>query len=203
MGLFILSKDASVQSRSVTLNDVKLASIYYPILLDLAQHKHCLTYGELIEKAKKLHPDNPFAKKALAVSTGRRLDVVRYFTEKHGYPDLSSLIINKASGECGTGLLRSFDPVKLRAEVFAFDWTVATTDFDGFISQAEKQATTKPKKRRKITKAEAENLRYEYFKEHLTTLPQTITTKRELIVKLIIDGAAVEDAFSQAVAQLG
>ena len=202
MGLFILSKDASVQSRSVTLNDVKLASIYYPILLDLAQHKHCLTYGELIEKAKKLHPDNPFAKKALAVSTGRRLDVVRYFTEKHGYPDLSSLIINKVSEECGAGLLRSFDPVKLRAEVFAFDWTTATTDFDGYISQAEKKAATKQKKAPKIPKAKAEQLRYAYFRENVKTLPQTITTKRELIDRLIMEGATVEDAFSEAVSQL-
>ena len=197
-----MRKNTSVRRRGVTLIDVQLASIYYPILLDLAQHKHCLTYGELIAKAQKLHPDNAVVKNALPVSTGPRLDVVRSFTEKHGYPDLSSLIINKASGECGKGFLRSFDPVKLRAEVFAFDWTVATTDFDGYISKAEKQATTKPKKRRKITKAEAEKINYEYFKKHLTTLPQNIPTKRELIVKLIIDGMSVEDAFSQAVSEL-
>jgi hypothetical protein len=31
---------------NVTLMDVLLASACYPILVDLAKHKHCLTYGE-------------------------------------------------------------------------------------------------------------------------------------------------------------
>ena len=40
--------------KTITLNDVQLASAYYPILVDLAKHKHCLTYGELVDKAKKM-----------------------------------------------------------------------------------------------------------------------------------------------------
>ncbi len=35
-------------SANLTLIDVQLASAYYPILVDLARHKHCLTYGELV-----------------------------------------------------------------------------------------------------------------------------------------------------------
>ena len=31
--------------KNITLNDVQLAAAYYPILIDLAKHKHCLTYG--------------------------------------------------------------------------------------------------------------------------------------------------------------
>lgn len=42
---------------NVTLIDVQLASAYYPILVDLAKHKHCLTYGELVERAKNEYPD--------------------------------------------------------------------------------------------------------------------------------------------------
>lgn len=65
---------------NITLTDVQLASAYYPILIDLAKHKHCLTYGELVERAKSLHPNKSVVQKAIAISAGRRLDVVRIFT---------------------------------------------------------------------------------------------------------------------------
>jgi len=32
-------------SANITLNDVQLAEAYYPILVDLAKHKHCLGKG--------------------------------------------------------------------------------------------------------------------------------------------------------------
>lgn len=192
----------TTQNRNLTLTDVKLASIYYPILLDLAKHKHCLTYGELIAKAKELHPDDPFIKSAVPVATGRRLDVVRDFTEKHGYPDLTSLIINKVKGECGDGFSEYYDPVKVREAVFANDWSTATTDFDGFTTHLAKKVTEKSKKRPKITKEAAKDLRYRFYKEHETTLPPTIQKKCDLIDRLIMDGIAVEDAFSQALMEL-
>lgn len=41
---------------NVTLIDIQLASVYYPILVDLAKHKHCLTYTELVDRAKHENP---------------------------------------------------------------------------------------------------------------------------------------------------
>ena len=97
------------QYAKVTLVDVQLASAYYPLLVDLAKHKHCVTYGELVDKAKAEYPDRQVVQRAIAVSTGRRLDVVRMFTTERNLPDLTSLVINKGSGECGIGFTRSFD----------------------------------------------------------------------------------------------
>lgn len=91
------SKSLSV---NITLNDVQLARAYYPILIDLAKHKHCLTYGELVNKAKEMYPDLEYVKNAIAVSTGRKLDVVRLFTVEENLPDITSLIINQDKGEC-------------------------------------------------------------------------------------------------------
>ncbi|TKF95342.1 hypothetical protein, partial [Vibrio sp. F13] len=88
---------------NITLNDVQLAAIYYPILVDLARHKHCLTYGELVKRAKESHPDAEYVQRAIPVSAGRKLDVVRLFTSERGLPDVTSLIINKTAGECGNG----------------------------------------------------------------------------------------------------
>ena len=145
---------------NVTITDVQLASAYYPILMELAEHKHCLTYGELVDLAKKRYPDRPAVQKAIPVSTGRRLDVVRAFTMEHNLPDLSALVISKGTGECGAFYTRHFDPEAERQRIFAFDWSKATKDFDGFVMKAEK--AIKPRKRRK--EAEALTLMATYYK---------------------------------------
>jgi hypothetical protein len=182
------------QYPNVTLIDVQLASAYYPILVDLAKHKHCLTYSELVERAKQEYPDRPVVQKAIAVSTGRRLDVVRAFTEERELPDLSALIINKGTGECGVGFTRSFDPVATREQVFAFDWTNVSTDFDGFIKVAE--ADVAPRKR--IKESKALEMMSAYYMANRDSLPKSIREHRELIVELIMEGFSPESAFDQA-----
>ena len=179
---------------NVTLIDVQLASAYYPILIDLAKHKHCLTYGELVDRAKAEYPDRPVVQKAIAVSTGRRLDVVRMFTAERELPDLTSLVINKGSGECGSGFTRHFDPKATRDTVFSFEWNTVSTDFDGFVKHTE--AVIKPRK--KLKEAKALELMANYYKEHKNELPASIKEHRELIVERIMEGFTPEDAFSQA-----
>lgn len=178
---------------NITLTDVQLASAYYPILIDLAKHKHCLTYGELVEHAQHLYPDRPVVQNAIAVSTGRRLDVVRIFTSERELPDLTSLIINKGMGECGIGFTQHFDPKAVREQVFAFDWSEVSTDFDGFVKHTE--SAIKPRK--KVKKPQALELMAEYYKQHKDTLPASIREHREMIVELIMEGFLPEEAFAQ------
>lgn len=179
---------------NITLTDVQLASAYYPILIDLAKHKHCLTYGELVNRAKSLYPEKPVVQKAIAVSTGRRLDVVRLFTSERELPDLTSLVINKGLGECGTGFTQHFDPKATREKVFTFDWTDVSTDFDGFVRNTE--SAIKPRK--KVKEQKARELMADHYRNNHTTLPSAVRDHRELIVKLIMEGFSPEDAFSQA-----
>lgn len=183
---------------NVTITDVKLASAYYPILIELAQHKHCLTYSELVEKAKARYPGRPEVQSAIAVSTGRRLDVVRAFTVDHDLPDLSSLVISKGTGECGSFYTRHFDAEMERKKVFAFDWSKASRDFDGFVTKVEKEV--KPRKRRK--EAEALVVMATHYKEHKHTLPPTINKRRELIIESLMEGFSAEEAFDQALKSL-
>lgn len=180
--------------KNITLNDVQLASIYYPILVDLAKHKHCLTYSELVAKAKELHPTNQVAQRAIAVSAGRKLDVVRIFTAERELPDLTCLVINKGSGECGTGFTQYFDPVASREKVFAFDWSAVSTDFDGYIKHTETVIT--PRKRRKESEARA--LMSEYYQQHKDSLPSSVRERREAIIELLVEGFSQEEAFAQA-----
>ena len=180
--------------RNITLNDVQLASAYYPILIDLAKHKHCLTYSELVERAKAEYPNNSPVQNAIAVSTGRKLDVVRLFTSEREMPDLTCLIINKTDGECGSGFTKSFDPVAAREKVFAFDWSAVSTDFDGYIKYTEKAIT--PRKR--VKRDAAKVMMSDYYNAHKTQLASNIAEKRELILELIMEGFSPAEAFSEA-----
>lgn len=180
--------------KNITLNDIRLASAYYPLLIDLARHKHCLTYSELVERAKNTYPSEPSVQNAIAVSTGRKLDVVRLFTAERNLPDLTSLIISKSAGECGTGFTDHFDPVAARAKVFAFDWSSVSTDFDGFIKHSETVITP----RVRIKRPAALKLMSEYYSANKAKLPTGISEHRDLIIDLLMDGFSPTEAFTQA-----
>ncbi|NRF71410.1 hypothetical protein HLB44_30935 [Aquincola sp. S2] len=152
------------------------------------------TYGELVDRAKSEYPDRPVVQKAIAVSAGRRLDVVRMFTKERELPDLTALIINKGSGECGSGFTRHFDPVATRDLVFNFDWSAVTADFDGFVKSTE----TAVMPRKKIKESLALELMAAYFKKHKAGLPASVREHKDLIVELIMEGFSEEEAFSQA-----
>ena len=69
--------------KNTTDIDLLLAEIYYPILVTIAKSKGLITYKDLVDHAKKLHPNDLIVQNAIPVSTGRRLDAVRKFTSKN------------------------------------------------------------------------------------------------------------------------
>ena len=180
--------------KNITLNDVQLAAAYYPILIDLAKHKHCLTYGELVDRAKEENPEKEVVQNAIAISAGRKLDVVRLFTNERELPDVTSLVINKGQGECGTGFTDHFDPETTREEVYTYDWEEVTTDFDLYIEDAVKNAT--PRKR--INKKAALKIMSDHYSQNKSTYPSSIKEKREEIIILLMEGFDAEDCFKQA-----
>jgi len=179
--------------KNITLNDVQLAAVYYPLLIELAKHKHNLTYGELVDRAKEKHPDKDYVQKAIAVSTGRKLDVVRIFTSERDLPDVTSLIINKNDGECGTGFTDHFDPEKARSEVFSYDWSEVSAEFDIYIETVEKQTT----KRKRIKRPAALKIMSAYYNENKESYPLSIKDKREEIIVLLMEGFSAEESFKQ------
>jgi hypothetical protein len=180
--------------KNITLNDVQLASAYYPILIDLAKHKQCCSYSELVARAKEIYLDKVEVQRAIPVSTGRKLDVVRIFTAERELPDLTCLIINKGSGECGVGFTQYFDPVASREKVFDFDWSTVETEFDGYI----KHTVTVITPRKKITESKAREIMAAYYKQNMDRLPESVREKREFIIELLVEGFSAEEAFTQA-----
>ena len=177
---------------NITLNDIQLAEAYYPILIGLARHKRSLTYGELLDKAKKIYPDKKYVQNAIPVSTGRKLDVVRIFTIERNLPDVTSLIINQNNGECGKAYTDNFDPTQERMKVYSFDWSNVSTEFDMYIAAVEKNAQTK----QLIKRPEALEIMAKYYSENKKSLPKSIRKNREEIINLLMKGFGPNDAFS-------
>jgi hypothetical protein len=178
----------------VTTVDVQLARAYYPLLAEFAKQKKRVTYGELVAKAKAAYPGATVVKKAMVVSTGRRLDVVRRFTSERGMPDLTSLVVSPASGDSGSSRARSLEAEATPDTVFDFDWSAALTDFGGFIKQAEVVA----KRRKTVKEPVALAAMSAHFREHQDTLPARVREQRLAIVEMIMEGFSAEEAFERA-----
>lgn len=192
-----MQKQTENQFSNITVVDVQLASAYYPILVEQAKRKQCITYGDLVKLAKERNPDNKTVQKAISVSAGRRLDVVRIFTNERNLPDLTALVINQGTGECGRNFTKHFNPKAVRAAIFAYDWSTVTHDFDGFIQHAE--VITTPRK--KIKREEAVLLMAEHYKQHKDSMPKYVRAYREEIISVIMRGESANDAFAQILAK--
>jgi len=183
-------------TRSTTLIDIELGWIYAPILIDLARHKHCLTYGELIERAKGENPDSSAVENAIPVGTGRRLEVVRMFTDSIDCPDLTCLIISKSSGDCGEAYKNDYNSNEMRADAYAYDqWDLAEEEIDPFFGKIKKKIIPRPTR----TKQAAMKIMSDYYFENKETLPASVKEKRDEIIELLMDGFEAEVVFRQVV----
>ena len=185
----------TVSLYSTTPNDIQLALAYFPILVDLAKQKENVEYGKLVAMAKAKYPNNPVVQRAIAVSTGRKLAVVRSFTDDRGLPDITSLVVNRNSGECGDGFTDYFDPEHARKKVFDFDWSKVSSDFDKFTKRPETIITP----RKQMKEQEAVEIMAQFYQKNKEQLPSSVRQKRDLIIELLIEGLTPENAFSQAI----
>ena len=80
-----------------------------------------------MDEAKRLSPNDAVIRSAIAVSAGRRLNVVLIITNQHDVPDLTSLAISKTAGECGAGFLKSFNPKAVRKQVYTFGHAISSS----------------------------------------------------------------------------
>lgn len=175
---------------NVTLHDIQVAALAWPILLDLARHKHALTYSELVSRIKEENPDSELAQTSIIpVGMGRKLDAIRRFTNERDYPDVTALIISKGTGEVGKSFIG--DAAKIREEINAFDWSGVTVEFDLYIETSAKAVA--PKKKR--SRADALYLLSTYYREHKDQLPSDIAEYRGAILVELINGESPEDAF--------
>jgi hypothetical protein len=188
-----------------------LAEAYLPILIHLAMTGGKLQYGELVAHAKQQNPNIDAVQKAIAITAGKILSVIRDFTNSEGLPDLSSLIVSKKTGECASNINTLFDPVEERKRVYATDWSLIINKFKLYIVVINELASkevinNKPKRLPKpkgITEVEAREMMWDYYQKNNEALDPKIKTKADFIVSLIMKGVSVEEAFKQALESIG
>ena len=183
--------------------DYHLAQVYFGLLLELAKKQQRITYGELVALAQSHYPEDEIVQNAIAVSVGRRLEIVYRFTQEHEFPDLTVLAYNKGTEECGAGLNHQ-QPQLLQDEVYAFDWNAVDEAFEQHLLKkvellGQKKAAVKKVKLGR-SEDEARTLMWAYYKEHKTSLPASIKNQRETLIALIQQGMDAESAFQQCAA---
>lgn len=186
---------------NLTLTDIELAKVYFELLVGLAKSSkgQTIEYGELVVKAKEKYPSNEFVTGAIAVSMGRRLDALREFTKQHNLPDLSALVVNKATGNNGKGYIRSFDGDAVREQIAAFDWGSVQLDFENFIASEKmifEEGQIKKRKPKRIKEPEAMQIWWEYYKADKDEIGAISQDEKKAIVELIMQGYAPQDALN-------
>lgn len=189
-------------AHNVTETDLAVAAAIYPVLVECARQSPAerLTYGEFIKRAQSRFPAIDAIQKAIPVSLGRRLDVVRLFLVKKQLPDLTALVVNAGTGEVGSAF--GADPERVRASVGAFDWSGVAEEFDLHVAglravtsaRRANQGLNKPK----IDVATAKQLMHAYYRDNRASLPTNIVEKRQSIIDLIRSGIPVAIAFAEA-----
>lgn len=170
--------------------DVEIAALFYPVLVEVARAKELVSFGDLIRRTQKLHPDNLAMQRQVPVGVGRRLETVRVFTDAKGYPDLTCLVVNP--GKSVPPETYYTNPEAEQARVAAFDWSEVEAEFSLQIASWRKAAEKRPKRRRE----EAVDLMAKYYLGHKAALPPAIRDYREHIIAELMAGEDVETAFT-------
>jgi hypothetical protein len=181
-----------------TENDLELGSVYWSLLVDFAKNRkgEVLTYGQLIKSAKDKYPDNAAVANAIAVSIGRKLEVVVWFCAENELPDLACLVVNQ-SGKPGKSYPNPSTWEDEKKKVANFDWENIQIKFETVIKQ-ELAKTVKLKKR---TEDEALNVRYEHWRKNRPRYPANSSEEQKLdMLQLLMEGHDLEYAFQQAYA---
>jgi hypothetical protein len=91
-----------------TPTDAHLARIFYSVLIEQARSHpgQSVRYKELLNRAKRAHPNDEVVQSAIPIGIGRRLEVIVQFVRDHHLPPLTCLAVNE-SGHPGA----SYRPV--------------------------------------------------------------------------------------------
>ena len=179
---------------NVSTADVQLARAYYPLLVEVAQQRQRVSYGDLVIRAKAAHPGVTVIQKAITVSTGRRLDVIRRFTSERGLPDLASVVVTPGAGERTAGSRRSPSRRPRATRCSTSTGAPVQKEFAGFMKQAEAAA----KHRKTVKEPIALAAMSAHFREHQATMPARVRAQRLAIVEMIMEGFSAEEAFARA-----
>lgn len=193
-------------AKKVTAKDILIAQSYYPILISYAMEMRMLSYGLLTTIAKEENVDKPYMKAAIAVQVGHHLKALRSIT-KDEHDDLSCLVVNKSTGECGDPYDVRFNAEEARKKIFEF------TKWEDVLNKlgcekvelplAEIFGTSVPKQSNQVknpTNSQVETAGKEWFDFYKLHKPifDDVTQEQKLeITKNIAKGMSLRDAIKK------
>lgn len=154
-----------------------------------------IVYGDLLTLARSLHPKDAALGRAVPVGIGPKLLFVQDFCAAHGYPNLASLAVSKATQRPMPGLQGVWEAEK-RA-VAAFDWSVANAPLATYAAKARAAvpARFKPRKERP-----ADVSWYAYYCSHRAACEKVTPEDKQEIINLIMAGLDPETALGRVLA---
>jgi hypothetical protein len=151
------------------------------MLIKIAGQQEKITFDQFVQNAKARYPKDQAVQNAIAISTGRRFEFIRIFTELNGFPDLSAWVVNKA-GNNSKAYSADYDPDVERTNSAKTDWTSYQKDWNDHVSELKKLAIKL--KRRKLD--EARKLMAEFAKKIRAKIEASIPNKKKLSYPLLI-----------------
>jgi hypothetical protein len=189
-----------------TETDVALAIAYYPMLVEISARQEKITFDQFVQNAKARYPKDQAIQNAIPVSTGRRFEFVRIFTELNGFPDLSAWVVNKA-GKNSAAYSADYDPDVERENSADTDWSLYQSEWDAHVAELKKLAVKlkrrKPDEARKLMADFARKMRskIEASIPNKKKLPYSRLIKpyRPLIMEILMEGKDVEQVFNDII----
>lgn len=198
-----------VDESRITYTDWQLVRAYYPILLELAIESATavkeitITYGELVATAKERNPDVPEVQRAIPLTSGRSLGIMRQYTNDQ-HPDLACLVVRKDKSECGIGYTAFFKASERRQEVLGYkDWASELASYDGFLEHEPPKPPHRARRPKIKTKAQAARKPIKHPKRpaHVKKPAKSTRKKKAILTKPRID-QAIWDYYDQNAASL-
>ena len=203
----IMEKNNFLKDRKKpTETDVALAIAYYPMLVEISARQEMITFDQFVQNAKARHPKDQSVQNAIPVSTGRRFEFVRIFTELNGFPDLSAWVVNKA-GKNSAAYSADYDPEAERENSANTDWSLYQNEWDAHVAELKKLSIKlkrrKPDEARKLMADFARKMRskIEASIPNKKKLPYTLLIKpyREYILESLMEGKDIGSVFDDII----
>ena len=180
-------------------HDIVLSAIYLPILIQVAQNQKTITYSNLVQTAKELHPNNEYVRRSIPVTVGRRLNVLRQILRDNSLPDLSSVVVSASSGDAGSAYHLHAETE--RKKVYDTDWDAQASIIDSewvkYPYDEVDFSEIKNRKSKPPSREELKKINSEYWAENKQLFPKWFLKKREEILNLLAQGHPVEECYKQ------
>jgi hypothetical protein len=168
----------------VTLLDVQLARLLFPLLAEIARRGQPVSAQQLVYLAQAHHRDDRRVGHLSALRVPRILTVIMAFANRHELPDLTRMI---SVGRTPV----SASVLSVQQRCVQIDWLATLADFNLYGAQLERTHTPAARRPREA----ATQLMSEFYLAHREPYAKAMRYFREVIIDNIVNGMEVEQAF--------